>query len=557
MKPREPRPHDPLARSKNGRPVAKPGPWQAKADAWARRMLGDETATYASAPTQVQELVYHELQKIHPEFARGEYDRAMEATEPVMAVPESDRPLADLDHILAQPEVRRFWREWTGPMPAGGGRTPKYAGVKAVLFLMAAGGSFAHVRDALDALHDNEQLLARFEKLEGEPIELPVGSNVTRLARKLAGSGRVAARAANVRGIVALEEMFGLTEHRYVIDGTPVPAWCRQVGAGKKNPAREAELRKRTPRAGFRVYEHTSDGKVGVNGAITTPRLVRIKAWRGYFWITLHHQQLNCPVISTLIPADHDEVKAIVPLLSDLHRLHPSANIECIAGDGAFDEDHLHRLCEVNYGIHLIARHKPGTQGLLLEKGRVVELGPTGKLRCPHMTKSQWMEFAAAEVPPRAPRGKDPLRPGQPAPEGGFRIRATGCPLPEDDPDHCGKVGLRMNASWRRLTYYPKYPGPVSSERFYKRVAMIDRLNQVESAHHRLKARNLATAGASRIRIVEMDVIECILQIAQLSMTALALADQRKRRDIDPGALPEVPAGADVPAPEEELDLAA
>jgi hypothetical protein len=219
-----------------------------------------------------------------------------------------------------------------------------------------------------------------------------------------------------------------------------------------------------------------------------------------------------------VIDASINEESAIVPLLSDLFKHWPDCPAEVIAGDSAWDKNKWNRLCEVHYGIHPIFRlhdeeHVPDISDFSRD-GSVARITEKGQLVCAqHKTD---LKFVGAQV---ASRGTSPK--GKPSKEGEFRIRAK-C-------RHCGVLSLRMQANWRRLTFYPHNDeGPTAMKRFAFRQAMLSRLNGMEGIFNRLQSgKNLGTKGADRTRIRDKAAHESIISIALMSMTAATLTDQR------------------------------
>lgn len=569
MRHREPRKHDPKA-SRRAQAEAVKIPRAAQAEKWARVFFKNPEATVADlhGNDDAKAFVADKLLKTLDSFDLAEYDKQMIATEPVMAVPERDQPLQDLDHIVSQPEMREFWAAWTAPPPLHGGRRPNYPGVKMVAMVMAMTDE-PRARYAISSLKDNLALRERFQQLHGSLITVPDPASVSRLLPRLALVGIEAAKEANVAVVRALEDMFpdlkGRPGHTYMIDGSDIPAWIQQKGRSSDPGGKlESKLRARIPEAGWRVYQRTPEGKVTPDGKVSPGTAITIKAWRGYYWITIINQALNVPVVSILISASEDEVASTRKLLMELHRLHPDARVHELVADAAWDEENMHRLLEVEFGGHLVARHKPSTIGIDLAEGdhrngAIVHVGPQGRMRCKHQGPGEALTFATTQAPSRAG-----LKPGQSSSPGAFRVRAIGCPLDPEDPDYCGgKLGLQMQVSWRRLTYLPKYCDTGSSARYHRRIALLDRLGQMEGSHARLKTRNLGTAGAQRMRVRDTRSVEVLLQLAQLGLNTLTVADQRRHRDIDPAGeraynsagLMDPPASASVPDEDADLDF--
>lgn len=402
--------------------------------------------------------------------------------------------------------------------------------------VMGMSGVSPHADDCLEELRRPE-IWNLFERLSGEHKEESTYSTSLRHLPRL-GCWRqaVATNVAMVRELAALHPGKGIGE-RLMIDGSLVPAWCEQVGKGKSEEV-EAERRRFTPEAGARAYMHTAKGKKNIGSGEQGSRQQTLQMGRfvrGYYLVLLADQATGLPLTWTVVDASIDEAGAIIGLLSDLYRHWPDCPAKVIAGDSAWDEDAWCRLAEVDYGIHPIFRiHDLNRQPSITSfsrDGSIVATTKYGQLVCAAHRKN--LLFRAAEVP-----GRDGLYPGKTNKEGTFRVRGQ-CP------DGCGTPGLKMEADWSRLTYYPHYsssPGP-GGERYAYRQAMLTRLNGIEGIFDRLHAgRKLGTAGADRTRIRDKVAHESLISLGLLSMTAAMLADQRRQRG-ETHSLPPVAMG--------------
>lgn len=529
---------------------------------WVKRMLADPSATPEMLSEEQLVFVMTEvLKRRGDEFDQTLFQRAMAETCPVLSAPKITEPAADLRLIFGLPEMREMWRTWTGPVGARG-PTPNYAGAKAAMVVMGLAGNSPHLDDVHHQLTAAKWFQDVFEDLERNVAterELEAGeqaptftdddqlfaaggySTLARLIPRVAEDLPTLAMATNIALVRSLRDLFpnaGIGK-RLLIDGSMVPAWCRQQGAGKNDPEREAKLREHTPEAGFRAYVQTGTSKRPIKPGdklASGLRAGRGKAWRGYTLIVIADQATGLPLVWTLQDAALDEAAAIVPLLSDLHKFWPDIDAECIAGDSAWDEDAWCRLCEVDYGIHPIFRlHGKKVTKSVQDKesrdGSVIAYTHDGRLVCAE--HQQPMGYAGADCPSR-----DKLKPGQSNDDGKFRVRGL---CDHDGPDQTSKPGLRMKTDWSKLTFYPHHLHG-NPRRYATRQAMLARLNQVEGLFNRVKAgRKLATPGADRNRLRDKQTVDGLLSLALLSFTALTVVDQRDRRAPSSNDLPPAP----------------
>lgn len=238
--------------------------------------------------------------------------------------------------------------------------------------------------------------------------------------------------------------------------------------------------------------------------------------------------------------SSNDEAAALIPMLELLFEEWPDCPVQRIVGGSAWDEDWANRLCEVNYGIHPIFRlgqgrnHRkqfaPGTS----RDGTIAGITADGQLLCAAHNKP--LSYQALQRPPRTFKPKDgepkkpDLRPGEPTNPDAFRVRVSGT---------CGCTASTTFAcknDWSRLTYYPHHHNG-RPDLYAERVAWIDRLSGMESFHNRLKSRGLATGGADRTRITDMDAVQCLIELSSLVMVAAVLYDQRDLHGHSPVSL--------------------
>lgn len=492
----------------------------------AGKKLGDRRPTEAELAW-----VYREVMRDRPEFSQQQGDlylKAMADTCPVIAAPELDRTdvAGDMEQMLFQPEMRAFWDSWDGTR-GGSGPSPDFFGAKAVMATMGMAGIGAHIDENYAELINNQKLTQVFRRLEGRSDANPPSyKHVCKQLPKVANQSLI--MATNVRMVQALAELMpgrGIGE-RLILDGTDVPAWCEQKGVGKTKQ-QEAYRRRNCPHAGARAVKRGSKGKSNVGDKDSaTSFMIGGDFWRGYYLVAIADQATGLPLVWIVQDASIDEAAAIVPLLSRLYRLWPEIPAKVIAGDSAWDEKEWCRLTEQDYGIHPIFRwHDERGEEIAVDgfsrKENVLARTNKGQLIC--AKHRNLLEFAGAETPSRRDLyiGKTHPRKGE------FRVRGF-CK------DGCGRMTMRMLADWRRLTYYPHFSvGGSAPERVAYRDAMLTRLNGIEGIWERLEVgRHLGTQGGDRTRVKDLGSHETIVSLALLSMTASALADQRRQKGI-------------------------
>lgn len=235
--------------------------------------------------------------------------------------------------------------------------------------------------------------------------------------------------------------------------------------------------------------------------------------------------------------ASRDEASAIIPLMSDLARLWGEDFApELIAGDSAWDEDNWCRMLEVEYGIHPVFRLHHADRRPDVSKhsrdGTVAAITPSGRLVC--AAHRQALPMVGAETARRVDGAGDRLRPGKTSDESAFRIRA-------ECSKGCGRLGLKMQADWSRLTYYPHHGHGAGAIqwRYAMRQAMLVRLNGMEGIWQRLQSgKKVGTDDADRTRLRDKAAHDVIVDMAMLSMTAAMVADARREKGV---AVPGIP----------------
>lgn len=526
---------------------------------WIKRLQGDPEATIAEADEDRLAFAYAEvMRRRSDDFEPNLFQQKMIETCPVIAAPDGTDPAEDLRHIFEQPEMQAFWADWKAK-ENGRGRKPDWPAAKAVLtaFGMARGNAY------LDRAHNDVKtkraLRSVFEDLEGRPLERAPSngaapaflhySRVAALLPRLADEDacRWQAMRANIEMVQELAQLYpkaGIGK-RLLVDSSAIEAWCPQHSSGgKDDPAystREAELRSRTPDAGFRAYTYQGSKKDLAPGekVAVGKRGQKTKAWRGYYFQVIADQATGLPLVWSLFDATFQEHYMLAPLLSDLHKLWPDIEAELIAGDSAFSNNETCRLCEVDYGIAPIFRLKPSEQKLSKQivldpkasrSGTIVAITHQGHLVCdPHR---RILPYDGYEVASR-----QGLLPGKSSDEGAFRIRARCERGTQLRPQPCKRPGLRMSINWHRLTRYPHHSDG-RPELYAMRLAMLARLNQVEGIFNRLKnGLMLGAGGGNRNRILDRGALEAAFSLGCLSMTALSLAQERLQRGITFGPI--------------------
>jgi hypothetical protein len=529
MKRREP-PKAPIHRA---HPKLKHDPQVKK---WTQRLLADASARPDDLDEEQLEFVYQEVMRERgEEFSDIAFFDAMDETRPKLAAPDWTDNAEDLGQIFSQPELRDFWLDWEGEQKPKGSEID-FAPAKLVMTTMAMSGTTPHLEKMLDLLGRDPQTRAVFDALEGRTLELKPYSTTDRHFTRIAKSCVIKAQETNIACVKALRTLYPSHGYgdRLLIDSPDVAAWVRQHGTN--NDEQEAFIRRRTPEAGFRRYEHTANGKRNIKKGekIVAGSRKLPKEWRGYYFTVIVDQASGLPLVWMLHDANRDEAPAIVPLLSRLYRLWPDCPAKLIAGDSAWDEGPWCRLCEADYGIAPIFRlHKsePDKAWIMLEDGdsrdnSVMAITREGQLVCAAHKKP--LDYDSFDAPSRGS-----LYPGKTNEESLFRLRGK-CTHSKPGAPPCGRIGLRAKINWFRLTRYPHHPHG-DPRRYAFRQAMLIRLNGAESLFNRLKAGKLLGAkGADRTRFIDINVVEALLSLACLSFTALALACEREHLGVAP-----------------------
>ncbi len=445
--------------------------------------------------------------------------------------PRLDDYLPDLAAMLGQPEMLWLLGNWAYPETASTGPKPAYSGSKAAMCHMGAFGISPHVNDSVAALRGSREerdvfawafeLGARLTGREGKepPFRMVAKpSNVYRHMPKLSGTLGRRAMEANVRMLRSLDALYPHMKIGRVggVDGTAVAAWCPQRKS--KDNDHEAKLRARATHAGFRFYSHDGGKHDVVEGEAY--KIEHVKAWRGYYLVVLVDYCTGRPIVWTLMDASHDEAKALKELLRLLFEFWPDCPLETIVGDGAWDEDWAHELCERYYGIHLVASRTNETRldakhHIADESDAIAYFDGRGQAFCrAHRKALKWVGNAFAN--------REGLAPGEPAPETHFRLRFK-CE------DGCGTPSMQMREHWTAFAYYPHTPFS-KRQRYAERHALLDHRNVCESAFNALKVgHGLATVGADRLRLTDFDSVHALIDLSFCMGTALLLAQERDK----------------------------
>lgn len=512
--------------------------WDPQVKKWVQRLEGDPKAKPGDLDEAQLSFIYAQvMQRRCEDFEPGLFERKMIETCPILTVPDMSDSIEDLGHIFQQPEIMSFWQSWRGPK-APKGPAPAYEGAKAVMAVLAMTGQTAHVNNAHERLVHTPGLKAVFESLGAGPLTIPAYKSLDRLFERLAGDDacRWLAMSANIellKWLRAHHPNGRQVGRRLLVDASPIPAWVVQRSAGSKDDPgyqrREERLRKHAPHAGFRAYTYSAGGKDDLAPEAKVKISGAHKWWRGYYLAVIVDQATGLPLVWMLFDASVQETNAIVPLLSDLHRLWPDIDANLIAGDSAWGTNEICRMLEVDYGIAPIFRLKPSEvrkrEWIPLQNGEsrdgsIAAITYQGQVVCDVHRKP--LAFSSDEQPSR--RG---LRPGQSTNEGAHRIRCACNHTSKAHPRACNKLSLRMQVNWHRLTRYPHHNAG-NPERYAMRQAMLIRLNQVEGLFNRLKGGlHLGGSDSTRTRVRDRASYEALFSLGLVSMTALVVADVR------------------------------
>lgn len=301
----------------------------------------------------------------------------------------------------------------------------------------------------------------------------------------------------------------------------------RVGGVAKRAVGEVQEAGERLPILRFGVRREELPGVFKDENAVTAT--LTSKKWRGYYLVTIIDQATGLPLVHILFDASIDEARlGLTAALALLYELWPDCPAERIVGDSAWDEDWANRLCEVEYGLRPIFRLSENRNPQYLFADQDVKIsrdaaikGITheGQLIC--AAHNERLEYTRFQRPSRN-KDQETVTPGKATNEKEFRVRAT-CSK------GCGTVNFPARHDWSRLTYYPHHANG-RPDLHAMREALLDRLGQVESFHNRLKtARKLANEGAARTRPKDKATVQCLIELASLSMAALTVVDQRQQ----------------------------
>lgn len=472
------------------------------------------------------------------------YCAAWIRTRQQFAMPRLRNYVSDLAVMLGQPEVLTcLLGHWPSPPRASAGPRTAHAGSKAVMLVEGALGISPHTDDNFEYLRDNpaaqevcERALDEAAQLVGEepePFRLAKSTDsVLRHMRDLAATLGRSAMEANVRmlrSLAALHPSLPICEIAG-IDGTAVAAWCKQQKGYTEHE--EATLRARATRAGFRAYNRKGGGKQDVADGETVDAKCG-KFWRGYYLVVLVDYCTGRPIVWTLVDASWDEARTLHELLRVLYELWPDCPLKTLVADAAWDDKWAHKLCELNYGVHLVARrttkeevvnakhHVPERESELIDY-----FDGLGDVFCRAHHKP--LKRLGNEFPKR-----DGLAPGEPAADAQFRLRLR-CE------DGCGTPSLQMRRHWTALAYYPHTPHG-QRKRHAERHALFAHRNVCESLFNALKVgHGIATVGADRLRLNDFDTVHALIDLSFCMGTALMLGHERNKLGVG-YATPEPP----------------
>jgi hypothetical protein len=457
------------------------------------------------------------------------------------AMPRLRNYVSDLLVMVLQPEILScLLGRWMSP-PHSTGPKAAHSGSKAVMVLMGALGLGAHVDDNVEYLHGHQEAqdvlacaLAEAAQLANEkPEPFLLASSTDSVRRHLPRLAQTLGRLAMQTNVLMLRSLAAMNPSLPIcevagIDGTAVAAWVKQTKGFTKDE--EAELRDRLPHAGFRFYGYRDGGKHDVTDGEKVD-VKKIKLWRGYYLVVLVDYCTGRPIVWTLVDASWDEAGTLPELLSLLYEFWPNCPLKTIVGDGAWDEEWAHQLCEVNYGVHLVAsrtdeRRLNATHGLNSRESKMIaSFNGRGEAFCRKHGKQ--LRYLGNESPKR-----DGLAPGEATPEAQFRLRFK-CEC-EENGGSCGTVSLQMRNHWSALAYYP-HNAYGMAKRYAERHALFAHRNRCESLFSALKSGGgLATVGADRLRIRDFDSVHAMVDLSFCMGTALMLGHERDKRDAGP-----------------------
>jgi hypothetical protein len=451
----------------------------------------------------------------------------------MFAMPRLRGYVGDLAVMLGQPEMLAcLLGAWPNPPDSSSGPRSAYPGSKAVMLLMGALGMSPHVDDAFEYLKENPAAqevvawaLAESAELAGDqPTPFRLAGSVDSVLRhfpKLAATLGRRAMEANVRMLRSLAALYPNLPICKIagIDGTAVLAWVKQKSGKTKDE--EALLRGRASHAGFRFYEQKGNEKRDVAEGEKV-NVKRVKCWRGYYLVVLVDYCTGRPIVWTLVDASWTEARTLHELLRVLYELWPDCPMKTIVGDGAWDKDEWHELCERHYGLHLVAsrtsdpRKLDAKHRLPERESELIDyFDGRGQVFCRAHNKP--LSYLGNGFPKR-----NDLAPGEAAPEAQFRLRFR-CE------GGCGTPSLQMKRHWTALAYYPHTPTG-QRKRYAERHALLAHRNVCESLFNALKVgHGIATCGADRLRLNDLDTVHALVDLSFCMGTALLLGQERDK----------------------------
>lgn len=455
-----------------------------------------------------------------------ELEKALKATQPILTMPRFTSRLAALQTVFSVPEMVELWGRWRGPK---GKRGPgsSYRAARATLALCATGVS-PHLNLCRERL-EGQDMIDFFAELEDRAADVAnrgrlswlmldyksVVRNIKKLVRMPVDGDdfSIAAMRQNIEFVKRIAEKHpnaGIGT-RLALDGTSVPAWVRQLG--KRSPDEEAVINKRHPEARSRAYGYGRSGKKTLQPGEKSSAATS-KHWRGYTLIPLVDIATTQALVWIVVPANINEHLVVEELLELLFALWPDAPVAELVGDSAYDVAATHELCEVKYGIHLIAVRKPSlavvTTDVTAKQSKSIEsFNGRGVAICRQHQKQ--MKLYGHELGKR-----DGLKPGEASKEATFRTRWA-CP------DGCGNPGLPMHLSWSGFSFYPHH-SKGSPSKHAMRVALQARRNVCETLFSSLKVGSkLCTSGSDRCRL-DKPSIEALVSLHFLFKMAQVVA---------------------------------
>ena len=483
-------------------------------------------------------------------FSERHFVEAMRKTTPVLARPRISDRVRDMWRVLAQPEItEKLWPLWNS-RTGRRGPDPGYL-AKALLVMTALMGTSAHFDDNHEALTNErddrwrslfdwiEQTAAaakgRLPQPYGHKVYEKACEQINLITDAVLNPGALTSElcgSINLELCDWLRSIYPEFGKHLAIDGMLVKGWVRQVKQ-QEDSAKETKIRRRAPNASAKYIGH-GNGGFG-------------RFARGYFLVVLCDLATGVPVAWRLLPAgsghdgsaDYSDALALRGLLTDLFDYDETFPVETIVADRAWNSYECVRDCAVNWGIHLLSGLDEPTKDRKLtivdkfDSGTIGAYDGIGNVYC--RQHGALMNRSGSDFVGRKQRAALGMKPGDPAPEGKFRLRFT-CPIGGGPCDK--RAGFPMSHDWNNFSYYPHAMDAGWEEHQAFRIAMYCRRNTCEGIFGALKlGHKLGLESADRTHTANEATLETLLSLALLLRTALVTANERILR----GEMPEDP----------------